>query len=117
MKLQEYIKEDGSSPYQKWFNRLDVQAAAKVTVAISRLELGNTSNVKWFDGIGEYRINWGLGYRIYLIQDGKDLIILLGGGTKKNQQSDILQAKELSKEYKYRKKAMSVDPQKKRKKK
>ena len=117
MKLQEYIKEDGSSPYQKWFNRLDIQAAAKVTVAISRLELGNTSNVKWFDGIGEYRVNWGPGYRIYLIQDGKDLIILLGGGTKKNQQSDIAQAKELSKEYKHRKQAIGVDPQKKKKRK
>lgn len=114
MKLQEYIKEDGSSPYQKWFNRLDATAAAKVTVAVSRLELGNTSNVKWFDGIGEYRINWGPGYRIYLIQDGKELIVLLGGGTKKDQQSDITKAKELSQEYKNRKKQANIDPQKKK---
>lgn len=114
MKLQEYIKEDGSSPYQKWFNRLDATAAAKVTVAVSRLELGNTSNVKWFDGIGEYRINWGPGYRIYLIQDGKELIVLLGGGTKKDQQSDIAQAKDLSQEYKSRKKQANIDPQKKK---
>lgn len=114
MKLQEYIKEDGSSPYQKWFNRLDATAAAKVTVAVSRLELGNTSNVKWFDGIGEYRINWGPGYRIYLVQDGKELIVLLGGGTKKDQQSDITQAKELSQEYKNRKKRANIDPQKKK---
>ncbi|MFM5892158.1 MAG: hypothetical protein ACKOQS_28350 [Dolichospermum sp.] len=55
IKVQEYIQEDGSSPYQEWFDSLDVQAAAKVTVAKSRLELGNTSNVKWFDGIGEYK--------------------------------------------------------------
>jgi putative addiction module killer protein len=41
--------------------------------------------VKWFDGIGEYRIDWGPGYRIYLAQDGADLIILYGGGTKKRQ--------------------------------
>ena len=114
MKLQEYIKEDGSSPYQKWFNRLDATAAAKVTVAVSRLELGNTSNVKWFDGIGEYRINWGPGYRIYLIQDGKELIVLLGGGTKKDQQSDITKAKELSQEYKNRKKQANIDSQKKK---
>ena len=59
IKVQEYLKEDGSSPYQEWFDSLDAQAAAKVTVAKSRLELGNTSNVKWFDGIGEYKIDWG----------------------------------------------------------
>ncbi len=59
MKVQEYIKEDGSSPYQKWFDSLDVQAAAKVTVAKSRLELDNISNIKWFSGIGEYKIDWG----------------------------------------------------------
>ena len=104
IKVQEYLKEDGSSPYQEWFNSLDVQAAAKVTVAKSRLELGNTSNVKWFDGIGEYKIDWGPGYRIYLAQDGKQLIVLFGGGTKKNQQSDINRAKELYQEYKRRKK-------------
>ena len=104
MKVQEYIREDGSNPYQKWFDSLDPQAAAKVTVAIARLELGNTSNIKWFDGIGEYRINWGAGYRIYLTLEDKQLIILFGGGTKKKQQADINRAKELYQEYKQRKK-------------
>ena len=83
---------------------MDAVAAAKVTVAKSRLELGNTSNVKWFDGIGEYKIDWGPGYRIYLAQEGKQLIVLFGGGTKKSQQSDIDLAKELYQEYKTRKK-------------
>ena len=105
MRVEEYIREDGSSPYQRWFNSLDAQAAAKVAVAKARLELGNTSSVKWFSGIGEYRIDWGPGYRIYLVQDGADLIILLGGGTKKRQQRDIDEAKILYKEYKARKKA------------
>ena len=100
----EYIKEDGSNPYKKWFDSLNAQAAAKVTVAKARLELGNTSSIKWFDGIGEYRIDWGPGYRIYLVQDGKKLIVLLGGGTKKRQRNDIKKAIELSKEYKSRKK-------------
>lgn len=107
MKVQEYIRADGSSPYQKWFDSLDAITAAKVTVAKSRLELGNTSNVKWFDGIGEYKIDWGPGYRIYLAQDGKQLIVLFGGGTKKSQQSDIEQAKQLYQEYKRRKKEAS----------
>jgi putative addiction module killer protein len=109
MKVQEYIREDNSNPYQKWFDDLDPIAAAKVTVAKSRLELGNTSNIKWFDGIGEYKIDWGPGYRIYLARDGKQLIVLFGGGTKKGQQSDIEQAKELYQEYKRRKKKASED--------
>ena len=41
-----------------------------------------------FDGIGEYRIDWGPGYRIYLVRDGKNLIVLFSGGTKKQQQKD-----------------------------
>jgi putative addiction module killer protein len=104
MEVVEYIKEDGSNPYKRWFDGLNAQAAAKITVAKARLELGNTSSIKWFDGIGEYRIDWGPGYRIYLVQDGKNLIVLLGGGTKKRQRKDIKQAIELSKEYKARKK-------------
>ena len=100
----EYIKEDGSNPYKRWFDSLNAHAAAKVAVAMARLELGNTSSIKWFDGIGEYRIDWGPGYRIYLVQDGKNLIVLLGGGTKKRQRNDIKKAIELSKEYKLRKK-------------
>ncbi|MDH5185283.1 MAG: type II toxin-antitoxin system RelE/ParE family toxin [Gammaproteobacteria bacterium] len=104
MDVLEYIREDGSSPYRKWFDSLNALAAAKVSVAKTRLELGNTSSIKWFAGIGEYRIDWGPGYRIYLIQDGEDLIVLLGGGTKKRQQKDIDEAKAIYKEYKVRKK-------------
>jgi len=104
MKIKEYIRKDNSNPYEKWFNTLNSQAAAKVAVAIAKIELGNISNIKWFDGIGEYRINWGPGYRIYLAQDGKELIILFGGGTKKKQSADINKAKELHEEYKARKK-------------
>lgn len=56
---------------------------------------------------GEYRIDWGPGYRIYLAQDGKQLIVLFGGGTKKGQESDINQARVLYQEYKKRKKKIS----------
>lgn len=107
MKLEEYIREDGSNPYQIWFNGLNGQAAAKITVAKVRLELGNTSNISWFRGIGEYKINWGPGYRIYLARDGGSLMILLGGGTKKGQQNDIERAIALHEEYKSRKKLKS----------
>lgn len=104
MQIKEYIRADGTNPYQKWFNSLNATAATKMTIAKVRLELGNTSNIKWFDGIGEYRIDWGAGYRIYLAQDGQQLIILFGSGTKKSQQKDIDNAKKLFNEYKLRKK-------------
>lgn len=108
IKLKEYILKDGSSPYQTWFNGLDAQAAAKITVAKTRLELGNTSNVNWFRGIGEYKIDWGPGYRIYLAMDGETLIILFGGSTKKRQQKAIDRAVALHDEYKARKKALAL---------
>jgi putative addiction module killer protein len=80
--VEEYLREDGTNPYKRWFDDLDAQSAAKVTTAKVRLGLGNTSSVKWFDGIGEYIIDWGPGYRIYLAKDGDMLIVLFGGGTK-----------------------------------
>lgn len=108
IRVEEYLREDGSSPYEKWFLTLDPQAAAKVTTAKLRLELGNTSSVKWFDGMGEYVIDWGPGYRIYLAKDGDMLIVLFGGGTKRGQQRDIDQARALLAEYKTRKKAQAT---------
>ena len=104
IKVEEYLREDASSPYKTWFDSLPAQVAAKVTVAKLRMELGNTSNIKWFDGMGEYVIDWGPGYRIYLAKDGDTLIILFGGGTKRGQQRDIDKAKVLLVEYKARKK-------------
>jgi putative addiction module killer protein len=56
--------------------------------------------VKWFDGIGELRIDWGPGYRVYLLQVEDTLILLLGGGTKKRQSADIVTAKRLRDEFK-----------------
>ena len=107
IRIEEYLREDGSNPYKTWFDGLDPHAAAKVTTAKLRLELGNTSSVKWFDGMGEYIIDWGPGYRIYLAKDGETLIVLFGGGTKRGQQRDIDQAKALLVEYKARKKAQA----------
>lgn len=77
-------------------------AAAKVSVAAARMEQGNLSNVEWFRGIGEYKIDWGPGYRIYLAKDGLKIIVLLGGG-KKRQQKDIDRALALWDDYKRRK--------------
>lgn len=71
MRVREYIREDGTNPYKKWFDSLDAQAAARITVAKARLELGNTSNIKWFEGIGEYKIDWGQGIEFILLKTVK----------------------------------------------
>ena len=101
----EYIREDGSKPFGEWFARLDSQAAAKVATAMARLRAGNISGVKGIGSIGEYRIDWGPGYRIYLGRDGESLIVLLGGGTKRGQRADIDRARALWDEYEARKAA------------
>jgi putative addiction module killer protein len=103
----EYVREDGSNPYRRWFDGLHPQAATKVAAARAWLEFGNTSNVKRIGPIAEYRIDWGPGYRIYLAIEGETLIILLGGGIKKGQRSDIRRAQGLFEEYRARKTAIS----------
>ena len=103
LRVEEYVRVDGSVPYQAWFDSLEATAAAKVALAKVRLSLGNTSNVKWFSGVGEYRIDWGPGLRIYLAKDGDSLVVLYGGGTKKSQPKDIARALALHAEFKARK--------------
>ena len=105
IEIEEYLCSDGSSPFRDWFDGLDVQAAAKVNTYVTRIGNGNTSNLKSVGGgVYECCIDWGVGYRVYLGEDGKNLVILLGGGTKRQQQKDIDRAKQLWKEYKRRKK-------------
>ena len=101
--IKELLLADGDSPFGEWFGSLEAVAAAKVRVAVSRMEQGNLSNVEWFRGIGECKIDWGPGLRIYLAKDGLKIIILIGGGTKKRQQQDIDQAVAMWEDYKRRK--------------
>lgn len=102
--IREYLKEDGKSPFAIWFNSLHAPAAAKVSIALSRMENGNFSNVKGVgSGVYEYRIDFGPGYRFYIGKDGETLVILLGGGSKKKQQSDIEAATASWVDYKKRK--------------
>ena len=103
--VREFVDANGTSPYANWFNELNAEAAAKVTANLTRIELGNFSNTKSVSGgVYEVRIDFGPGYRVYFGKDGEKIIILLGGGTKKKQNTDIKRAHELWKEYKKRKK-------------
>lgn len=103
IRIEEYVSQ-GRSPFRQWFDGLDAQAAAAVSVAIERLGEGNTSNVKPIgEGAAELRIDRGPGYRVYFGWDGRVLVILLGGGTKRRQQNDIEAALRRWRDYKTRK--------------
>ena len=99
-----YVNAEGVTPYAEWHERLDSAVRARVTVAVYRLETGNFSAAKGAgSGIFELRLDFGPGYRVFFGKDGEELVILLGGGTKKRQQADIDAAQSLWKEYKQRK--------------
>ena len=105
VELRGYIDEKGKRRFADWLEELDAAAAAKVAIALTRMEQGNFSNAKGVGaGVHEYKIDFGPGYRIYFGKDGDRLVILVGGGTKKRQQQDIAAAQECWAAYKRRKK-------------
>ena len=102
LELRYYLTSDGQTR-SKAGSRPRCGGGGKVSVALARLEQGNLSNAKGVgEGVLEYRIDWGPGYRLYFGRDGEVLVILLTGGTKKRQQRDIDQAHELWTDYKRR---------------
>ncbi|HZC15335.1 MAG TPA: type II toxin-antitoxin system RelE/ParE family toxin [Caulobacteraceae bacterium] len=105
MDVREYLTPEGDSPFDAWFEDLDAQAAAKMTIAVTRIGHGNLSNVKGVGaGVFECRVNFGPGYRVYFGKDGETIVILLAGGTKKRRQRDIEDAHTRWRDYKDRKK-------------
>ncbi len=92
--IQNYLSHAGADPYANWLASLaDRQARARVLVRIGRMASGNFGDVKPVGGgVWEARVDWGPGYRVYYAQAGKRLILLLIGGDKRKQQSDIEQA-------------------------
>ena len=104
IEIREYLDGSGRSPFGDWRARLNVEARRRVTVAVYRLGLGNFSAVRGVgSGVFECKIDFGPGYRVYFGKDGEELVILLGGGTKKRQQSDIALAQARWDHYKRRK--------------
>jgi putative addiction module killer protein len=104
--IRYYVAGDGRSPFAEWFAELDSVPRAKVAVAIARMAQGNLSNVKPVgEGVLEYRIDFGPGYRVYFGRDGEALLILLTGGTKKRQQRDMNAAKSFWRDYRQSRRA------------
>jgi putative addiction module killer protein len=86
--------------FAKWLDNLrDIKAKARVLVRIERLAMGNAGDVKPVgEGITEMRIDYGPGYRVYFMKRGSELIILLAGGDKSSQSSDIKVAMRLARD-------------------
>ena len=102
--IREYV-ESGKSPFAEWFDSLDAAAAARVDKYVRRLEAGNFGAAKALnEGVFELRLDFGPGYRVYYGRDGKTIIILLGGGSKRRQPADIAAAVERWKKFKQAKK-------------
>lgn len=104
IEVREFLDVSGRSPFSRWFEGLNAVAAARVTIALSRLGQGNFSNVEGVGGgVYEIKIDFGPGYRVYLGKDGERIVILLGGSTKKRQSAAIRAAQAAWAEYKRRK--------------
>ncbi len=96
--MVEIIKSD---TFDRWLRKLqDPQAKARIEMRIRRLGLGNAGDVKPIgDGLSEMRIDYGPGYRVYYLQKGVILVILLCGGDKRTQKKDIENAKRIAEDW------------------
>jgi putative addiction module killer protein len=82
-----------------WFKGLkDTRARFRIQTRIDRLSVGLFGDAKFFDSIGELRINYGPGYRVYFVKHGNTVVVLLSGGDKSSQKQDIKRAIDMAKE-------------------
>ncbi len=102
--VNEYLDEQGESPYAQWIGRLrDVRAKAKILLQVDKMELGLFGDVEPIgDGLSELRIHYGPGYRVYFGKEGQQIYLLLCGGDKSTQSKDIKKAKAYWKSHKRR---------------
>lgn len=91
-----------SVAFDRWLRGLrDRRARARIQARLDRLASGNPGDIKALGGgISEMRIDYGPGYRVYYMQRGPVVVILLSGGDKSSQQSDIAKAKEIAAKWK-----------------
>lgn len=103
IEIRRYVTRAGKDVFGDWLSRLaDTQAKARILARIDRLAVGNFGDTKHLRGVSELRIDWGPGYRVYYALVGKACVLLLCGGDKRKQSSDIRRAIEYLWDYQER---------------
>ena len=104
MELRRYLTGIGRDVFGEWLAALkDTRTKAKIVARIDRLTAGNFGDCKALrGGLFELRIDWGPGYRVYYAIVGRACVLLLCGGDKRKQSSDIKRALEYLKDYRER---------------
>lgn len=99
--LREYVDTAGRNRFREWLQAIhDIKTQYVIDARLTRIANGNLGDCEAVgDGVMEFRIHFGPGYRIYFGQEGKNIVILLIGGDKKSQRKDIVTAKTLWREY------------------
>ena len=104
--IEEYITQDGTSPFAEWLKGLkDTRARMRLLARLDRASLGNLGDWRTLsnaDGIAELRDPYGPGYRVYFSFVGRKIILLLAGSTKHDQRKSIRRARACLEDYKRR---------------
>lgn len=97
-----HYTENGKDIFQEWLDKLrDLKGRNAILKTVDRVEQGNLGDHHFCrDGVWELRINISAGYRVYYSISGKEIILLLCGGSKRTQQNDISKAVEFLKKFK-----------------
>jgi putative addiction module killer protein len=104
-RIEKFRTNSGREPFLEWFQCLEPDVQCRVDAYIVRVSLGGAvRNVKRLKGlalkgISEIRIDSGPGYRVYFAEPGRDTLLLLNGGTKRTQESDLKAACEWWRQY------------------
>ena len=98
--VREYVTVEGANPFRSWLTRLDVTIRARIQARVMRFETGNLGDHRSVGlGVWEARCDFGPGYRIYFGRAGSRVVLLLLGGDKASQRSDIRTAHRYWRDY------------------
>ena len=101
--VRAYLDHRGRSPFDRWLDDLPLHVQNRIHQLLARMSEGNFGDTRGVgDGVLERRVHFGPGYRIYFAWDGPTLIILLGGGDKSDQRSNIATSKVRWRDHKIR---------------
>jgi len=105
LEILHYLTASGDDPYQLWLDALkDLKGRVAIQRRVDRVEPGNFGDHKFCqDGVWELRIDLGPGYRVYYALEERNVVLLLCGGSKRNQSADIKDAVNYWRDYKRRK--------------